>query len=167
MYTLQAVFGATARRKGVSAELNLFVTLVTAPDWLLTVKLCTLIQALRLCTGRTAYRGSRGVALLLLDHATWKGWEVSVTPWPLFTPMKRPGTHCTGGWVGPRVDLDRWVISCRTGTRSRDRSARRQSLYRLSYPGPQLLSVTQLNSNTKHWGVKTHIKVKIKINFTL
>jgi hypothetical protein len=25
---------------------------------------CTLVQALRLCTGRTAYRGSRGIALL-------------------------------------------------------------------------------------------------------
>ena len=31
---------------------------------------CTLVQALRLCTGRTAHRGSRGVALLFLDHDT-------------------------------------------------------------------------------------------------
>ena len=22
-------------------------------------------------------------------------------------PLERPGTHCTGGWVGPRVGLDR------------------------------------------------------------
>jgi len=29
---------------------------------------CTLVQALRLCTGRTAYRGSRGVALLFHDQ---------------------------------------------------------------------------------------------------
>ena len=29
---------------------------------------CTLVQALRLCTGRTAHRGSRGIALLF--HAT-------------------------------------------------------------------------------------------------
>jgi hypothetical protein len=21
-------------------------------------------------------------------------------------PGKRPGTHCTGGWVGPRADLE-------------------------------------------------------------
>ena len=26
---------------------------------------CTLVQELRLCTGRTAHRGSRGIALLL------------------------------------------------------------------------------------------------------
>jgi hypothetical protein len=31
---------------------------------------------------------------------------VSVTPRPRFTPEERtPGTHCTGGWVGPRAGL--------------------------------------------------------------
>jgi len=34
---------------------------------------CTLVQALRLCTGRTAHRGSRGIALLFLDHSTRRG----------------------------------------------------------------------------------------------
>jgi len=47
---------------------------------------CTLVQVLRLCTGRTAHRGSRGIALLFLDHGTRRGWVVSVTPRPLFTP---------------------------------------------------------------------------------
>ena len=28
----------------------------------------TLVQALRLCTGRTAHRGSRGIALLFYDQ---------------------------------------------------------------------------------------------------
>jgi hypothetical protein len=40
-------------------------------------------------------------------------------------PGKRPGTHCTGGRVGPRSGLD--------GIRSPDRPARSESLYRLSY----------------------------------
>jgi len=31
---------------------------------------CTLVQALRLCTGPTAHRGSRGIALLFHDHDT-------------------------------------------------------------------------------------------------
>jgi hypothetical protein len=36
------------------------------------------------------------------------GWVVSVTPRPRFTPGERtPGTHCTGGWVDPRVGLDK------------------------------------------------------------
>ena len=34
---------------------------------------CTLVQALRLCTGRMARRGSRGLALLFLDHDTSRG----------------------------------------------------------------------------------------------
>ena len=31
---------------------------------------CTLVQALRLCTGRTAHSGSRGIALLFHDHGS-------------------------------------------------------------------------------------------------
>jgi len=33
----------------------------------------TLVQTLRLCTGRTAHRGSRGIALLFHDHGTRRG----------------------------------------------------------------------------------------------
>jgi len=50
----------------------------------------TLLQAMRLCTGRTAHRGSRGIALLFHDYGTRRGWGVSVTPRPLFTPGKDP-----------------------------------------------------------------------------
>jgi hypothetical protein len=34
---------------------------------------CTLVQALRLCIGRTAHRGRRGIALPFLDQGTIKG----------------------------------------------------------------------------------------------
>jgi len=34
---------------------------------------CTLVQALRLCTGHTAHRGSIGIALLFHDHGTRRG----------------------------------------------------------------------------------------------
>jgi hypothetical protein len=35
------------------------------------------------------------------------GWVVSVTARPRFSPRERtPGTHFTGGWVGPRAGLD-------------------------------------------------------------
>jgi hypothetical protein len=33
----------------------------------------TLVQALRLCTGRMAHRGSRGIALLFYDRGTRRG----------------------------------------------------------------------------------------------
>jgi hypothetical protein len=51
-----------------------------------------------------------------------------------FYPQERPGTHCTGGWVGPRAGLD----GC-GNSRSPDRPARSQSLYRLSYPAHILI----------------------------
>ena len=50
----------------------------------------TLVQALRLCTGRTDQTGSRGIALPFHDHGTRRGWRVSVTPRPFFTPGKEP-----------------------------------------------------------------------------
>jgi hypothetical protein len=53
-------------------------------------------------------------------------------------PRERPGTHFTGGWVGPRAGLDRRKISPPTGIRSPERPARSQSLYRLSYPSHNL-----------------------------
>jgi hypothetical protein len=33
------------------------------------------------------------------------GWVVNATHRPLY-PRERPGTHCVGGWVGPRAGLD-------------------------------------------------------------
>jgi len=54
-------------------------------------------------------------------------------------PLERPGTHCTRGWVGLRVGLDRCGKSRPNGIRSPDRPARRQSLYRLRYPAHKKL----------------------------
>jgi hypothetical protein len=54
---------------------------------------------------RRAKRGSRVIALLILDLGARMGWVVSITPRPIY-PRERPGTHCTGGWVGPRAGLD-------------------------------------------------------------
>jgi hypothetical protein len=54
---------------------------------------------------------------------------------PLY-PREIPGTHCTGGWLGPRAGLDVCENLVHTGIRSPDRPARSESLYRLSYPGP-------------------------------
>jgi len=95
---------------------------------------CALVQALRLCTSRTAHRGSRGIALLFLDHGTRRGWGVSVTPRPLFAPEKDlvPIVQKAGWAPGPV-----WTGAENlnpTGIRSPDRPARSQSLYRLRYP---------------------------------
>ena len=50
----------------------------------------TLVQALRFCTGCTAHRGSRGIALPFHDHGSRRGWGVSLTSRRLFTPGKDP-----------------------------------------------------------------------------
>ena len=92
----------------------------------------TLVQALRLCTGRTAHRGRRGIALLFHDF-TKRGWGVTVTPRPLFTPRKDPVPIVQeAGWAPGLVWTGAENITP-TGIRSPNRPARSQSLYWLSY----------------------------------
>jgi len=67
--------------------------------------MCTVVQALRLCTGRKAHRGSRGIALLFLDHATRRGEDSASRPGRSLL-RETPGTLCTGEWVGPRAGMD-------------------------------------------------------------
>jgi hypothetical protein len=93
----------------------------------------TLLQALRLCTGRTVHRGSRGIVLPFHDHGSRRGRGVSVTPRPLFTPGKDPVPLVPeAGWASGSV----WTGAenlAPTGVRFPDRPARSQSLYRLRY----------------------------------
>ena len=49
---------------------------------------CTLVQALVLWTGRTAQRGSRGIALLFLDHGTRRGEGSASRPHCSLPPRK-------------------------------------------------------------------------------
>jgi len=98
-HTLTVHSGAGIYFRMVEEPRNVFSTLSKVK--------CTLVQALRLSTGRTAHRGSRGIAVLFLVHCTRRVWGVSVTARPLY-PRERPGTHCTGGWMGHRAGLDRW-----------------------------------------------------------
>ena len=95
---------------------------------------CTLVQALRLCTGRTTHRGSTGIALPFHDHGTRRGWGVRVKPRTLFNPGKypvpivqeavwAPGSACTGA---ENLALP--------GIRSPDHPARSQSQYWLRFP---------------------------------
>jgi hypothetical protein len=56
---------------------------------------------------------------------------------------RAPGTHWIGGWVDPRARLDntekrKFLTLPGLELRSLSRSARRQSLYRLRYPGSTL-----------------------------
>ena len=86
---------------------------------------------------------SRGITLLFLGprHAKWE-WGVNPTPRPPLCPREKPGTHCTGGWMGPRA--------VPTRIRSRTVQPVAQSLYRLSHPAHRfkLTYIKQTNKQT-------------------
>jgi len=65
------VRGGTHTNTNTSAYTEKLIGYRRREGALLRVK--TPVQALRLCTGRAAHRGSRGVALPFLDHATRRG----------------------------------------------------------------------------------------------
>jgi hypothetical protein len=110
--------------------------------------------------------------LLIHDLGTRWGWVVSATPRPRFTLWERTyGTHCTGGWVGPRASLDTKatgnIISPLSGIepRSSGRLARNHTLYWLSYPAHSYLIYSQIFSilidtisTINCRGVKIHTK---------
>jgi hypothetical protein len=58
---------------------------------------------------------------------------INATPRPLYL-RERPGTHYTRGCLDPRAGLDSAENLAHTRIRSPDRPARKESLYRLSYP---------------------------------
>jgi len=69
---------------------------------------------------------------------TRRGWGVSVTPRPLFTPGKNPVPIVQeAGWAPGPVWTDAENLAP-TDIRSPDRPARSQSLYRLRYPAHTL-----------------------------
>jgi hypothetical protein len=85
----------------------------------------------------TLHRGASGwqevQLLLFLNLGTRRGWVVSITPRPRFTPGQRaPGTHCTGGCVGPSAGLDaevRGKILCLCRGSNPGRPVRSQTLH--------------------------------------
>ena len=68
---------------------------------------CKLVQALRLCTSRTAHCWSKGIALPFPDHGASRVWGVSVTDRPIFTPGKDPVPIIQEAGVDHRAVLDR------------------------------------------------------------
>jgi len=93
---------------------------------------CALVQARRLCTGRTAHRGSGGIALLFLDHGTRRGEESASSPGRSLPPGKTryPLYRRLGGPQGRSAQV-RKISPHRDSIP--DRPARSGSLYRLSY----------------------------------
>ena len=96
-----------------------------------------------------AQRLGRGIALLFHDRGTRRGWVISSTPRPHFTPGKdqvpilqeagwAPGPVWTGGKSRPHWDS------------IPDHPARSQSLYRLSYRAHFFFPVDWWNQDKSH-----------------
>jgi len=80
-----------------------------------------------------AQRLGRGIALLFHDRGTRSGVSGQQHAPAALYPRERPCTRFTGGWVGPRVGLDRRKISSPPEFDPGPSSPVAQSLYRLSY----------------------------------
>jgi hypothetical protein len=95
-------------------------------------KVCTLVQALKLCTGHTTPRGSRGVALLFHDHGTRRGGVRGLhhAPAGLYSGKDPVSIVQEFGWAPGSVWTGAENLAL-TGIRFPDRPARSQSL-----PGP-------------------------------
>jgi hypothetical protein len=93
---------------------------------------CTLVQALRLRSVRTAYMGCSGMAPHFHDHGIRRGTGQRHTPAALY-PGKDPVPIVQeAGWA-PRPVWTGVENLAPTGIRSTNRPARSQSLYRLRY----------------------------------
>ena len=99
------------------------------------------MQALRLCTGLTAHRESRGIAVLFLVHGTRRGEGSASLPGRSLPPRKDPVPIVQeAGWAPGPVWTGAENLTP-TGIRSSDSPTLRQSLYRLSYPAHNISTV--------------------------
>ena len=100
----------------------------------------TLVQVLKLCTGRTAQRGSTGIALLFHDQRHWKGMRGQrQAPAALYPPWKT------------RYPLYRWL----GGPKGRSGQVRKIS----PSPGFDPRSVQPVDSHYTYWATRpTHFR---------
>ena len=101
----------------------------------------TLVQALRLCTGRTAHRKSRGIALLFHDQRHFKGVRGQRHAPAAIYPRERPGNIVQeDGWAPGPVWTGAENLAL-TGIRSPDRPARSSVAISTELPGPHQIYI--------------------------
>ena len=150
-------------------ECSLYSSLDSQPvykyHWL-NIKIVHPCTGTELCIGRTAHRGSRGIALPFLDHGTRRRRGV-VTPRPLFTPGKDPITIIQEAVWAPGPVWTGEENLAPTGILSPHRPARSHSLHRLRYPAHWLNIVvryyTRLGGNGERViKTSTHFRATIR-----
>ena len=111
-----------------------------------------------------AQRVGRGIALLFHDRGTRRGWVVSSTPRPYFTPgiypvptLQEVGWASGPVWRGGNSRPHRDLIP--------ERPARSQSLYRLSYRAHKLLILLLQNTIT-FFSVLSFLIILVSFKYT-
>jgi hypothetical protein len=110
---------------------------------------CTLVQALTLCTGRMAHRGSRGIALLFLDYGIRRGEGSASRPGRSLPPgnIRYPLCRKLGGPQGWFGQVRK--ISPPTRIRSPDRPARSSVAFPTELPSPLAVKGSDTNFTRK------------------
>jgi hypothetical protein len=89
------------------------------------------------------------------------GWVVSTTPRPLY-PREKPGTHRTGGCVGPRAGLDvceKYLVHI--GILSPDRPA---LLLLMHYNSGRVLAFSTMTLHLgRSWTCSGHLTISIRL----
>jgi len=81
-----------------------------------------------------AQRGGGGIVPAYSQPSTRRRWVVSTILQTHYFWLK-PGSHCTGGWMGLGATLDGTENLAATGFQSTDHPACSKMLYQLHYPG--------------------------------
>ena len=115
------------------SSVSVRAVLLLPQTYLWYCKKCTFVQTLKLCTGRTAHRGSRGIALLFLDHGTRRCEGSASRPGRSLSPGKTR-YPLYRGLVGPQSQSGQVrKIMSPPGFDHPNHPARNHSLYRLNY----------------------------------
>jgi hypothetical protein len=99
------------------------------------------------------------------NHSTRWEWVVRFTPRPLCFQRKNPGTHWTGGWVGPRAGLEvmaKIKILPRRGPNP-GLPAQHQSRYRATIPTLKVEQTWSVANNVT-MSTRNERRVSISVN---
>jgi hypothetical protein len=104
-----------------------------------------------------AERWSRGIVLLFLKPRRQIGVDGQGHASAALPPVKRPGTHCIGGWVGPRAGLD----GCGKSRPQRDSSYRDPHSLLLTEDILLLILKNTISNFPFHMRFKAFVSIKL------
>ena len=126
LYSSVTSFSSYSKRYGIFSELQLMTSILGFPEVLFWITVLLHYLKSDVSEGTAVPNNSKLHPITGHESPEWGveidlysffnlgarlGWVVNATPRPPY-PRERPGTHCTGGWVGPGAGLDGCGKSC-------------------------------------------------------